>query len=152
MPDFRRRGLLPFAVGLLCLWHLGLRAYSLRIPMTSDEGEYAYQARLLSEGGVPYREAYCQKPPMVFFLYRLAYAAPGAKARPGSALPARLLAALFTCAAMVLLFLITPSGWGAASRLCAPAALATLSVEPIGDLFSANTEVSLRLPLFRRSG
>ena len=69
--------------------------------------------------------------------------AAGAKARPGSALPARLLAALFSCAAMILLFLLTPAGWGAASRLCAPAAFAALSVEPIGDLFSANTEVFL---------
>ena len=78
------------AVALLCLWHLGLRRHGMGLPMSSDEGEYAVQAQTLAEGRVPYRDAYNQKPPLVFFLYRLAFACFGENAQAP-----RLLAVLF---------------------------------------------------------
>ena len=63
-----------WALAALALWHVALRRHGLSLPLISDEGEYAYEARLMIQGGVPYRDAYCQKPPMIFFLYRAAYA------------------------------------------------------------------------------
>jgi len=37
-----------------------------------DEGEYAYGARLLHDGGVPYKDDFMQKPPMIIYTYSLA--------------------------------------------------------------------------------
>jgi hypothetical protein len=38
-------------------------------PFESDEGEYAYSAQLLHDGGTPYKEAFMQKPPMIIYTY-----------------------------------------------------------------------------------
>ena len=37
------------------------------MPFERDEGEYAYSAWLMKDGGVPYRDAFLQKPPMVVY-------------------------------------------------------------------------------------
>lgn len=127
------------ALLLLALWHAGLRRHGMDLPMISDEGEYAVQARVLESGGVPYRDAYNQKPPLVFFLYRLALASFGENAQAP-----RRLAVLFCWAAMACLFLTTPARWSLPSRLAPAAVFAVLSTEPIGDMgFAANTEVFL---------
>ncbi|HAH06623.1 MAG TPA: hypothetical protein DCM05_08885 [Elusimicrobia bacterium] len=123
----------------LCLWHLALRRHGLDLPMISDEGEYACQAVLLAEGGVPYRDAYDQKPPAVFFLYRASFALFGK-----SASSPRKLAVLASWTTMILLFFLVPASWGLAARFLAAAAFAALSTQPVGDLaFPANTEVFL---------
>ena len=116
-----------------------LRRNQLSIPLISDEGEYAYEARLLSNGGLPYQDAYNQKPPLIFFLYRFAY---GFSANP---LSPRILSFIFACLTMVFLFLLTPQTWHPASRLAAPAIFAILSSAPLADLFSANCEMFLVL-------
>ncbi|MFA6029264.1 MAG: glycosyltransferase family 39 protein [Elusimicrobiota bacterium] len=133
------RFLVPAALALLFLLHAGLREHGRRLPMMSDEGEYACQARLLAEGGVPYRDAFNQKPPMVFFLYRAAFGLFGENEEAP-----RLLATLFGCATLLALFFLLPGRWGTAPRLCAAASFAVLSTEPMGDFsFAANTEVFL---------
>jgi hypothetical protein len=107
--------------------------------MISDEGEYACEARILSRGGLPYRDAYDQKPPMVFFLYQAAFRLFGE--RPGSA---RRLALIFSWAAIAALFALVPPGWGRPARWSAAACFASAATLPVGDLgFAANTEVFL---------
>ena len=107
--------------------------------MMSDEGEYACEARVWAEGGLPYRDAYFQKPPMVVLLYRIAYAV-----SPADLLAPRKLAVCFSLLTMLTLFLLTPANWSPPARLTAPALYGVLSTSPIGSLgFAANTEVFL---------
>ncbi|UPT73652.1 MAG: hypothetical protein M0D55_17610 [Elusimicrobiota bacterium] len=44
---------LALGVALAFGWHLALRAHGLFLPRLSDEGEYAYAAKVWSEGGFP---------------------------------------------------------------------------------------------------
>jgi len=48
----------------------------LNIPFERDEGEYAYIAWRMDYGEVPYKDWVDQKPPAIFWLYRLAFALP----------------------------------------------------------------------------
>lgn len=131
-----RSRLLPLGVALAFGWHLALRLHGLSLPLLSDEGEYSYAARVWSEGGLPYRDAFNQKPPMIFAVYRLCAAASSSPAAPRSA---AMLASFLTALALLLL---APRQWSAASRLAGPAAFLTLSTMPVGDFgFPANTEV-----------
>lgn len=121
------------ALALLCAWHLALRAHGGGVPLITDEGEYAVAARTWAEGGLPYRDAFSQKPPVTFLLYRLP-------------LPPRATATLFSLGTMLALFLTLPPALPLAARLCAPAAYASLSTLPLGDYgFPANTEGFLNL-------
>ena len=125
----KKAGLALFA--LLCLWHVALRWHGLRLPLTYDEGDYSYVAKVWSAGGLPYRDVFDQKPPNIYLLYRLG-------------LPPRYLAIAFCWATMALLFLMTPKTWKPAARWAGPAVYAALSTTPIGDYgFAANTEVFL---------
>ena len=129
------------ALAALALWSWALRLPGISLPMMSDEGGYAYEAILLGQGDVPYRDAYDQKPPVVYFLYRLAFRVFGFGERGP-----RLLALLFAWATMVLLFSLSPPEWPIAARLAAPAAYAAMSAEPIGDMgFAAVPEAFLGL-------
>lgn len=46
-----------------------VRLPDLGMPLERDEGEYAYAAQDIARGGMPYRDSFCQKPPVVFFWY-----------------------------------------------------------------------------------
>jgi len=133
------RHLFLAALAALCAWHLVLRRHGLALPLMADEGEYACAARAWAEGGLPYQDSSSQKPPMVFLLYRIAYAA-----QPQAPLAPRKLAIIWSLCAMVLLWRLTPEDWDPAARLTAPAVFAVLSTTPIGNFgFSADTEVFL---------
>lgn len=124
-----RKALLGLAV--LSCWHFVLRGHGRGVPLITDEGEYAVAARTWSEGGLPYRDAFSQKPPLPLLLYRL----------PVSP---RATAAVFSVLTMLVLFLIMPSSLPVSVRLAAPAAYASLATLPLGDYgFPANTEVFL---------
>jgi hypothetical protein len=58
--------------GLLAGWLWLLCFNTINSPFERDEGEYAYSARLLKEGGSPYKESFMQKPPMIIYVYYLA--------------------------------------------------------------------------------
>lgn len=127
---------LALGVALAFGWHLALRAHGLRLPLMCDEGEYAYVARVWSQGGLPYRDAFSQKPPMIHAIYRLAATPSDPPAGPRAA---AILAALLTAVALLRL---TPRAWGTAARLAAPASYLVLCTLPVGDFgFPANTEV-----------
>lgn len=128
---------------LLCLGHWALKWNSLPLPYLSDEGEYAYQAQVLNAGDVPYRDAYNQKPPLVFYFYRAAFALFGESEQSP-----RQLAMIFSWLTMILLWLMTPGEWPDGIRLAAPGLYGTLCTIPVGDMgFAANTESFLTLPL-----
>lgn len=123
----------------MCAWHLLLRRGQLALPLMRDEGEYACVARSWARGALPYRDAFSQKPPMIFFLYRLAYGI-----RPADPLAPRLLMVAASLLILGLLLAMAPESWPWAARLCAPAAFAVSSAWPIGSLgFAANTEIFL---------
>ncbi len=126
-----RKALLLLAV--LGAWHLALRLHGRGIPLITDEGEYAVAARAWNEGGLPYFDAFTQKPPMTLLLYRLPWSP-------------RLTATAFSLGTMLVLFACAPASAPLAARLAAPAAYASLSTLPLGDYgFPANTEGFLNL-------
>jgi 4-amino-4-deoxy-L-arabinose transferase-like glycosyltransferase len=57
------------ALLLLSVLTLLVRSPDLAMPLERDEGEYAYAAQEIERGGMPYRDTFCQKPPVVFFWY-----------------------------------------------------------------------------------
>lgn len=59
----------PLAWTLLVLALLALRAPSLVQPPGNDQSLYTYSAERLLDGGVPYRDAWDQKPPAIVFVY-----------------------------------------------------------------------------------
>ena len=131
-----RRWALPIGLGLAFVWHLALRLHGLGLPLLFDEGVYSYVARVWAAGGLPYRDAFDQKPPMIHAIYRLCAAV---TSFPYAARYAAILAAL---AASIALLLLTPKRWSLPARLAAPFAYLTLSTTPVGDFgFPANTEV-----------
>ncbi len=131
-----RREALPIGVVLAFGWHLALRLHGCGLPLMSDEGEYAYAARVWSEGGLPYRDVFNQKPPMIIAVYRLCAALSSSPVAPRYA---AMLAVLLTGLALLLL---TPKRWTLPARLSAPLAYFVLSTTPVGDFgFAANTEV-----------
>ncbi len=133
-------GLLGAGLALLGAWHLVLRAQGRGVPLITDEGEYAVAARAWAEGGLPYRDAFSQKPPLSLLAYRAARAFSSAPEAP------RALGALTALATLVVLFFCAPRAWSPAGRLAGPAAFAALAATPLGDSgFAANTEVFVNL-------
>jgi hypothetical protein len=57
-------------VALACVL-LAVRLPSLVQPMGADEGLYAYVGERILDGGLPYRDAWDQKPPAIHFTYAL---------------------------------------------------------------------------------
>lgn len=131
-----RRWALPLGLALAFGWHLALRLHGAGLPLLSDEGEYAYAARVWSEGGLPYRDVFNQKPPMTIAVYRLCAALSDSPTAPRAA---AMIAVLLTGFALLLL---APRRWSLPARLAGPAAYLVLSTTPVGDFgFPANTEV-----------
>jgi len=60
------------ATCLFAVWLLFLNFNTITAPFQRDEGEYAYSAQLLRDGGTPYKESFMQKPPMIIYTYYLA--------------------------------------------------------------------------------
>ncbi len=58
---------------LLLLVLLGLRVPSLARPAGGDQNLYTYTAQRVVQGDVPYRDAWDQKPPAIFFVYAAAW-------------------------------------------------------------------------------
>lgn len=139
----RRRagaGLLFLGLALAGAWQWTLRAQGRGVPLITDEGEYAVAARVWAEGGLPYRDAFSQKPPLGLLAYRAARAASADTEAP------RALGALAALATLIVLFFCAPASWSAAGRVAGPAAFAALCALPIGDYgFTANTEVFVNL-------
>lgn len=120
---------------------VALRAPLLSLPLERDEGEYAYIAWRMAEGDVPYRDAFDQKPPAIFIVYRVAFALFGQS--PEAIRIFFGLWSVFTAAALYGLVrcLAGPlAGAGAVLVFCA------LGADPRLGAAAANTEAFLGLP------
>ncbi|MBM4084642.1 MAG: hypothetical protein FJ272_07620 [Planctomycetes bacterium] len=131
-------GVVALAIGLT----LAIRAPFFRVPLERDEGEYAYIAWLMDQGGLPYRDAVNQKPPVTFGLYWLTMKATGA-----SPAAFRLTAGVFAGLATYLVWVLGLKLYGPKAGVLAAAVFAIISAEPgvLGQ--TANTEVFMLLPL-----
>jgi 4-amino-4-deoxy-L-arabinose transferase-like glycosyltransferase len=119
-----------------------VRVPLLGVPFERDEGEYAYIAWRLGHHELPYRDWIDQKPPGIFWIYRLALQLP--------------LDPIYSIHCMGLLFSATSAGalfflarrfmsrpWAAG----AAALFAILSADPLVQGTAANTELFMLLPL-----
>jgi 4-amino-4-deoxy-L-arabinose transferase-like glycosyltransferase len=126
----------------LLLIVVAVRAPLLPIPLERDEGEYAYIAWRLGYNELPYRDWFDQKPPAVFYVYRLALMLPFEPIRA-----IHFVALLFSATSACALFFL---GLRFMSRFWAwPAAalFALLAADPLVQGTAANTELFMLCPL-----
>jgi hypothetical protein len=119
-----------------------VRAPLLPIPLERDEGEYAYIAWRLGYDELPYRDWVDQKPPAVFFIYRLALSLP---LEPIRAI--HFVALLFSAASACALFFLALRFMNRFWAWAAAALFALLSADPLVQGTAANTELFMLCPL-----
>jgi hypothetical protein len=121
---------------------LAIRVPLLGIPFDRDEGGYAYIAWRMGFHELPYRDWIDQKPPGVFWIYRLGLDLP-VDAISAIHLMALLFAAASACALFFLASRFTKPFWALAAALL----FVILSADPRIEGTSANTELFMLLPL-----
>ncbi len=134
-PAFWAAGLGLFALFAFLRWN------NFSAPLIRDEGEYACCAQLLQHGGMPYRDVFMQKPPMIIYSYWLAD-----RLVPQLFAP-RLLAALAVALATGLLGFIARREFGAGVAWLAMGLMSIMVFLPGIYQFTANTEMFLLAPL-----
>ena len=135
-----RRHLL--ALALLTLVTLMVRAPLLSVPFERDEGEYAYIGWRLTHGELPYRDWVDQKPPAIFWIYRLALSIPG-----DPVVAVHLFASVWSAASAWALYLVARHLISSQWAVGVAALFALLSAHPIGEGTAANTEIFMLLPM-----
>src|SRR6266568_3813969 len=140
----RTRSLLRtvFSVTAIIILIIALKAPLLDIPFERDEGEYAYIAWRLDFSELPYRDWFDQKPPAIFWVYRLALGLPFEPIRSVHAM-----GLLFTIASSLAFFFLARRFTGNAWALASALLFATLSADPLLQGTAANTEIFMLLPL-----
>jgi hypothetical protein len=110
------------------------------VPLTQDEGGYAYVARLWAAGVQLYDGAWMDRPQGLALLFRLVVSvAP-------STMGLRLCGAAYVAASALLLAYVGWRLYGTASALCAAALYAIFSSEPQIEGFTVNGELLATLP------
>lgn len=114
----------------------------LQEPLERDEGAYGYAAQVLLDGGVPYRDSFDHKPPLVYFIYAVIVKIAG---------PTLTGVRLFTLGWGLLAVLAVGGAgwllWGRGAGLAAAFLYALFSGGPLIYGTSANTETFMVLPL-----
>lgn len=128
--------------GGLVLLVLALRMPLLNIPFERDEGEYAYIGWRLQHNELPYRDWFDQKPPAIFWVYRLALSLPLEPVRA-----VHFVGLLFSAAASCALFVIGLRFMSRFWAWIAAALFAVLATDPLIQGQAANTELFMLLPL-----
>ena len=129
------------AAGIVLLV-LALRMPLLGIPFERDEGEYAYIGWRLQHNELPYRDWFDQKPPAIFWVYRLALSLPLEPVRA-----VHFVGLLFSAAASCALFFIGLRFMSRFWAWIAAALFAVLATDPLIQGQAANTELFMLLPL-----
>ncbi|MCB4792765.1 MAG: glycosyltransferase family 39 protein [Elusimicrobia bacterium] len=114
----------------------------LNIPLERDEGEYAYIADVIEDGGLPYRDAFDQKPPGIFYLYYLVFLIFGKKV-----IALRLFAAFYNLISVYFVYKIGKLLKGKDLGFVAALIFSLTSSERRLLGFSANTEVFMLAPI-----
>src|SRR5262249_38350617 len=128
--------------GLLALLSVAVRLADLAMPLERDEGEYAYAAQEMRRGFMPYRDTFCQKPPVVFFWYLLGFQVFGESAT-GIHLTLMVAAAAAACG----LFLVVERLTGRTAGLLAAGVFVLGSAETGYFGSAANTEIFMLVPV-----
>ncbi len=129
------------ALGLICLLPIVLYLPFLTEPFQNDEGLYAYVGRLLLHGGLPYRDAFDNKPPAVFAWYALSFLLFGEHVWAP-----RLLVALLLSVTTLLVYVEGKLVWSVRAGLVAALAFAlSMGIARLDS--NANTEYFLVLPM-----
>jgi 4-amino-4-deoxy-L-arabinose transferase-like glycosyltransferase len=122
------------ALALLC------RLPFLQVPLTNDEGGYAYVARLWAGGAQLYGHAWVDRPQGLMLLFRLFVSvAP-------TTLGLRLCAALYAALNVLLIAVVGSQLYGRRAGLCAAALYAVFSSGPQIEGFIVNGELLATLP------
>lgn len=129
-------------VALLGILFIGVRWNTFTAPFERDEGEYAYSAWLMRHDGVPYRDAFMQKPPMIVYTYLAGQLIGG-----DSVWVPRVLAALFLGGATAGLAAFARLEIGKGAGLVAAWIATPMFTLPALVPFAANTEAFMLLPL-----
>jgi hypothetical protein len=119
-----------------------VRAPLLPIPLERDEGEYAYIAWRLGYNELPYRDWVDQKPPAVFYVYRLALSLPFEPVRA-----IHFVGLMFAAASTCGLFFLGLRFMGSFWAWLGAALFALLSADPLVQGTAANTELFMLCPL-----
>jgi 4-amino-4-deoxy-L-arabinose transferase-like glycosyltransferase len=127
------------AIIVLCV---GIRLLFLHEPFERDEGSYAFVAKEILRGGIPYRDAIEMKPPGIFYLYALAIRLFGATVEG-----VRLFATLYVQLTLLCVFACARLLYGRQAGLLAAFCFALFSSVPMMQANSSNTETFLCLPL-----
>lgn len=132
-------------VAIVSLWlfyFIFLHWNSFLTPLHPDEGEYAYSAWLIKQGGTPYKDAFIQKPPLIIYTYFF-----GQLFDAEGVWSPRFLAFIFTLVSAVLLALIAKKEWGQRAGWLALWLYPLINLFPGFTPYTANTEKFLLLPL-----
>lgn len=143
-PDSSNGSLMrPFlSILAIVLLTLALRGPLLDIPFERDEGEYAYIAWRLGHDELPYRDWFDQKPPAIFWVYRLASTLPCDPVRA-----VHIMGMLFSLGSAIGLYFFARRLLGNSWGLVAALLFAALSADPLIQGTAANTELFMLLPL-----
>jgi len=112
----------------------------LNVPLTNDEGGYAYVARLWAAGARLYGDAWVDRPQGLALLFRLFVAV-----APGTA-GLRLCGALYAALSLLLLAHVGRRLYGRVAGLCAAALFAVVSSGPQSEGFIVDGELLATLP------
>ena len=127
--------------GILALFVV-LRWNNYDVPLTRDEGGFAYSAQLLVQGLAPYEHAFEQKPPLVIYSYALSNLL-----LPQFFWSARLLAFLFVAVATALLGYIARLEFGRGYALPAMWLMTPMVLLPDIEQYWASVEMFMLLPM-----
>ena len=130
------------SVAIIVFLTAAIRVPLLGVPFERDEGEYAYIAWRLGHHELPYRDWIDQKPPGIFWIYRLALNLPLDPIRS-----VHFMGLLFSAASAGALFVLARRFMSRPWAAGAAALFAILSADPLVQGTAANTELFMLLPL-----
>jgi 4-amino-4-deoxy-L-arabinose transferase-like glycosyltransferase len=141
MPAIRPGVRSVLALAAICVLPIILYLPFLTEPFMRDEGLYASVAQLILDGGIPYRDAFDNKPPLIFGIYSFSFILFGE-----NVWAPRLLAAICLSLTTVLVYFQGRLAFSPNGGLIAALAFA-LSIGIAGFQTNANTEYFLVLPM-----
>ena len=119
-----------------------LKSNYFNVPLERDEGEYAYIAQTIQDGGLPYKDAFNQKPPLIFYTYSIIFLLLG-----DSVHDIHLAVFIYNLITLLLVYKTTKLIFGQNQALIASFIFAVLSAERRYLCHSANTEIFMIAPL-----
>jgi len=127
---------------VLLFFVIFLRWNSIGTPFERDEGDYAYSAWIMRQGGLPYEDIFLQKPPLISYTYLA-----GQLVDPIGIVSPRILAAVFSILTALFVGLIARKYFGKGAGWIAAFIFSALIASPINSSLAANTEIFMILPL-----